>query len=382
MPTPIDYGTLRLIWWALLGALLIGFAIMDGFDLGVAMLYPFVPRSENQKRVLLNAVGPVWEGNQVWLILGGGAVFAAWPALYAASFSGFYLAMFLVLAALILRPAAFTFRGKGESDAWRFGWDCAFFISGLVPSLIFGVAFGNLLLGVPFHFDDTQRLSYEGGLFGLLNPFALLCGLVSVAMLAMQGASFLALKSESEVARRSRFFGVVAALVLALLFTAAGAWVAYGVEAYVLTGNVDPAGPSNPLLKSVGRELGGWLENYRRYPWMLAAPALAYAGAAVTALVLSFNARLTAFLASSISVAGIIATAGFSLFPFLMPSSSRPEHSLTVWDASSSQATLTIMLAVTVIFLPIVVAYTGWVFRVMRGPVTEAAIEKEEEYFY
>src|SRR5579863_5185627 len=165
-----SYEILRLIWWALLGVLLIGFAIMDGFDLGAAILLPFVGRTDAERRVAINTVGPVWEGNQVWLILGGGAIFAAWPPLYAVAFSGFYLAMFLVLCALILRPAGFKYRSKVSNPAWRRVWDWALFVGGLVPALIFGVAFGNVLRGVPFRFDDTLRMTYEGTLFGLLNP--------------------------------------------------------------------------------------------------------------------------------------------------------------------------------------------------------------------
>jgi cytochrome bd ubiquinol oxidase subunit II len=379
---PIDYGTLRVVWWALLGVLLVAFAIMDGFDLGVAMLHPFVARTESQKRVLINVVGPVWEGNQVWFILGGGAVFAAWPALYAASFSGFYLAMFLVLIGFILRPVALVFRGKMDSRGWRRGWDLAFFVSGLVPSLIFGVAFGNLLLGTPFHFDQTMRFAYEGGLLALLNPFALLCGLVSAVMLTMQGASFLAMKSQGDVASRARSFGARAALSLVALFTIAGVWIAFGVDGYVLQDGVDTAGPSNPLLKAVARETGGWLSNYRRAPVAVAAPIIAYLGALIAALAFRLGAPKSAFLASSAAVAGVIATAGFSLFPFLLPSSSHPDQSLTVWDSSSSQTTLTIMLAAVIVFLPIVLAYTSWVFYVLRGPVTEAAIERNEDYHY
>ena len=193
----LDYETLRLIWWVLLGVLLIGFAIMDGFDLGVAALLPFVGRSDTERRVLINTIGPVWEGNQVWFILGGGAIFAAWPPLYAVSFSGFYLAMFLVLAALILRPVGFKFRGKLADPRWRAVWDTALFIGGVVPALVFGVAVGNVLQGVPFFFDDSLRATYTGGLLGLFNPFALLCGVVSLAMLVMQGGAFLALKTEA-----------------------------------------------------------------------------------------------------------------------------------------------------------------------------------------
>lgn len=378
----LDYMTLRLVWWVILGVLLIGFAIMDGFDLGVAMLHPFVPKTETQRRVLLNTIGPVWEGNQIWFVLAGGAVFAAWPPLYAASFSGFYLAMLLVLTGFILRPVALTFRGKIEAAGWRRSWDWLFFVSGLVPSLVFGVAFGNLLLGTPFHFDETLRFEYEGGLLGLLNPFALLTGLVSVAMLTMQGAAYLALKSEGEVAARARSFGGRAAVIAMALFALAGVWVAFGVDGYVLQGNVDPSGPSNPTLKTVVREAGGWLANYRRYPLTLAAPIIAFAGAALARAALRREWSMTAFIASSVAIAGVVTTAGFSLFPFLMPSSSRPDHGLTVWDSSSSQMTLTIMLAAVVVFLPIVLAYTGWVFRVLRGPVTEAAIERGDDYHY
>ena len=155
-----DFPTLKVIWWLLLGILLIGFAIMDGFDLGAGMLLPFIGRSDTERRVVINTIGPVWEGNQVWLILGGGAIFAAWPALYAASFSGFYLAMMLVLAALILRPVGFKFRSKMPGARWRANWDWALFVGGLVPSLVFGVAMGNLLEGVPFSFDSELRATY------------------------------------------------------------------------------------------------------------------------------------------------------------------------------------------------------------------------------
>ncbi|MDD5586349.1 MAG: cytochrome d ubiquinol oxidase subunit II, partial [Alphaproteobacteria bacterium] len=181
-----DYEILRLIWWVLLGVLLMGFAVMDGFDMGAAALLPFVTRNDSERRIVINTVGPVWEGNQVWLILGAGAVFAAWPALYATAFSGFYLAMFLVLFTLILRPVAFKFRSKREGRLWRGTWDTCLFLSGTVPPLIFGVAFGNILQGVPFTFDEAMRMTYEGGLLGLLNPFALLCGLVSLAMTVLQ----------------------------------------------------------------------------------------------------------------------------------------------------------------------------------------------------
>ena len=209
----LDYETLRLIWWALLGILLIGFAIMDGFDLGTAALLPFVAKTDMERRIAINTVGPVWEGNQVWFILGGGAIFAAWPTLYAASFSGFYLAMFLVLLALILRPAGFKYRSKVESPVWRAIWDWALFAGGVVPSLVFGVAFGNLFVGVPFTFDADLRFHSTITLISLLNPFSLLVGLVSLAMIAMHGAAWLNLKTEGAVEARARAILPIAAIV-------------------------------------------------------------------------------------------------------------------------------------------------------------------------
>jgi cytochrome bd ubiquinol oxidase subunit II len=372
-----DYATLRLIWWVLLGVLLIGFAVMDGFDLGVGMLLPAVARTDRERRVVINSVGPVWEGNQVWLILGGGAIFAAWPPIYAVAFSGFYLAMFVVLCALILRPVGFKFRSKLADGRWRAIWDWLLFVGGLVPSLIFGVAVGNALQGVPFRFDDTLRVTYTGGFFGLLNPFALLCGLVSVAMLAMHGGAWLAVKTEGEVARRARRIGGFAALTAAGLFVLAGIWIAFGVEGYRIVSTIAHDAASNPLGKTVSREAGAWLGNYGAYPWMTAAPILGVAGAIAAAALLWSRAALPAFLASAVSVGGIVATAGVSMFPFILPSSLDPASSLTVWDASSSRATLLIMLVATAILLPIVLAYTAFVYRVLRGRVTADQVEAD-----
>lgn len=372
-----DYESMRLIWWALLGILLVGIAVMDGFDFGVAILLPFVAKSDVERRIVINTVGPVWEGNQVWLILGGGAIFAAWPLLYATAFSGFYLAMFLVLAALILRPVAFKFRSKLDDVRWRATWDVAFFIAGLVPALIFGVAFGNVIVGVPFRFDDTLRMTYEGTLLGLLNPFALVCGLISVAMLTLHGANYLALKAEGPLVARGMRIGRMAALAAVALFIVAGIWVAYGIEGYSVAQPIPHDGPSNPLLKTVTKEAGAWLVNYRLFPWTKAAPIVAILMLAASALLLGKQRAGLALLASGLGIAAIIATAGLSLFPFMLPSSLDPSASLTVWDTSSSLLTLRIMLAATVIFLPVIMLYTAWVYSVLRGPINEAFVKDD-----
>ena len=383
MSIPVDYEILRLIWWLFLGVLLIGFAIMDGFDLGVATLLPFVARTDTERRVAINTIGPVWEGNQVWLLLGGGAVFAAFPPIYAAAFSGFYIAMFLVLATLILRPVGFEFRNKIADAHWRAFWDYALFAGGLVPALVFGVAFGNLLQGVPFRIDSDLRVLYEGGgLFELLNPFGLLCGLVSLAMLSTHGAVYLTVKAEGPVKERAAAFVRIGALATVALFVIAGFWVAFVLSGYAITGAVSSNGPSNPLLKTVALVRGQWLQNYGTYGWMLLAPALGIAGPLLTIWLTAGKRSGLAFVTSAAGILGIISTAGVSMFPFLMPSSIMPAASLTVWDATSSQLTLFVMLLATLIFLPIVLAYTGFVFRVLKGPVTAKQIEGNSAHLY
>jgi cytochrome bd ubiquinol oxidase subunit II len=378
----IDYGTLRLIWWVLLGVLLIGFAAMDGFDLGVGMLLPFVGRSDVERRVVINTIGPVWEGNQVWLILGGGAIFAAWPPLYAVSFSGFYLAMFLILAALILRPVGFKFRSKREGQGWRTGWDWALFIGGFVPALIFGVAVGNVLQGVPFRFNDEMRILYEGNLLGLLNPFALLCGLLSVMMLAMHGSAWLALKTDGVVSRRARNLGSIAALLTVVLYVVAGIILWQHIGGYRITSAIDPAGPSDPLMKTVVEEHGVWFANYAAHRWLLIAPVLGILGPIFTFFALRSKAEILPLLTGKLAIFGIISSVGVSMFPFILPSSIDPKSSLTVWDSSSSHQTLFIMLVVTVIFLPLIVAYTSWVYHVLWGKVDEAAVTDKNSHSY
>jgi len=372
---PLDYGTLRVIWWLLLGVLLIGFAVLDGFDLGVAALLPVVARTDEERRVMLNLVGPVWEGNQVWLITGGGAIFAAWPLLYAASFSGLYLAMLLLLVTLILRPVGFKYRSKLPYPRWRNTWDGLLCFSGVVASLVFGVAMGNLLLGLPFGVDPKSlRPMYEGNLFQLFMPFALLAGGVSVTMLLAHGAALLAWRTEGAVAARAHKVGAWLSLACGVLFALGGIWVAFGLAGHMVTSVVDEAAVSNPALKSVQIVSGAWMHNFARWPLMWIAPALGVGASLLAALLLWRRAKGWAFLTTSAAIVGIILTVGFALFPFLMPSSLQPAMGLTVWDASSSHFTLWVMLLATVVLLPIVMSYTGWVYRVMRGTVTPESV--------
>lgn len=375
-----DYATLKLIWWVFVGVLLVGFAILDGFDLGVGVLLRFVGRSDDERRVMLNSIGPTWEGNQVWFITAGGATFAAWPLVYATAFSGFYAALMLTLFALFFRPVGIEYRGKVKDPRWRNAWDWGLFVGGAVPALIFGVAFGNLLLGVPFHFDSDQRVFYTGSFFGLLNPFALLAGVVSLGMLTMHGALYLQLRTDGAVQERARRAALWCGIVFLAAFAAAGVWIATGVNAFRIV-TMPPANSAfMPLAKTVERVAGGWLANYAQYPWMLSAPVLAFGGT-LLALAASRAGRAGfAFVLSCLGVTGVVLTAGFALFPFIMPSSSDAKSSLTLYDAVSTHRTLQIMFWVVILFLPIVIAYTSWAYRVMRGTITEHAVREGGHY--
>jgi len=375
-----DYATLKLIWWVFMGVLLVGFAVLDGFDLGVGALLRFIGRSDEERRVMLNAIGPTWEGNQVWFVTAGGATFAAWPLVYATAFSSFYVALMLTLFALFFRPVGIEYRGKVKDPRWRDAWDWGLFIGGAVPALIFGVAFGNLLLGVPFHFDLDQRVFYTGSFFGLLNPFALLAGVVSLGMLTMHGAIYLQLRTDGAVQERARRAALWCGIVFLAAFAAAGVWIASGINAFRIVTLPPPDSAFMPLAKTVERVSGGWIANYTQYPWMLSAPVLAFGGTLLALAASGARRAGFAFVLSCFGVAGVVLTAGFALFPFIMPSSTDPKSSLTVYDAVSTHRTLQIMFWVVILFLPIVIAYTGWVYRVMRGTVTERAVREGGHY--
>lgn len=376
-----DYEVLRFVWWALIGVLLIGFAVTDGFDMGVGALVPVIGKTDSERRVMINSIAPHWDGNQVWLITAGGALFAAWPLVYAASFSGFYLAMIVTLAALWFRPVGFDYRSKIEDKRWRSAWDAAIFIGSFVPPVIFGVAFGNLLQGVPFELNNLMMLSYHGGFFELLNPFALLCGLVSSAMFITQGATWLQMKTTEELHTRSRNVAMICSVAVIVLFVIAGFW-AQSIEGYVITTVLDHNAASDPLNKEVAREVGALFNNYNEYPLLWIAPALAVIMPIVTIIASRANIGGLAFLSSSLTNAGVILTSGFALFPFVMPSSFNPNHGLTMWDATSSELTLRLMTYVAIVMVPIILAYTIWTYYKMFGRLDSKFIEENKTSLY
>lgn len=377
----IDYEILKVIWWLFVGVLLIGFAVMDGQDMGVGSLLPFLGKTDTERRIMINSVAPHWDGNQVWLLTGGGAIFAAWPLVYATAFSGLYWALFIVLSALILRPVAFDYRSRVSAQKWRNSWDWALFIGSAVPPIIFGVAFGNMLQGVPFHFDETLRSTYTGSFWALLNPFGLLCGVVSIVMTVFHGANYLLLRTTGQLQARARRVGIVAGALTAFLFAVGGLWVYVSITGYV-AGNVNPAGVANPLLKTVTTAEGAWFTNFMNYPALFAVPALAILAAILGVLCQYVWKPMAAVLSSSLSIACIVLTPLVAMFPFILPSSSHPVSSLTMWDCTSSQLTLQVIFIVTLIFLPIVLIYTSWAYKVMSGKLTASYIKENDKSLY
>lgn len=377
-----DYETLKFIWWLLIGVLFIGFAIMDGMDMGVGIVLRALGKTDNERRAIINTVGPHWDGNQVWFITAGGALFAAWPPVYGAAFSGFYFAMMLVLFALFLRPMAFDYRSKIEDLRWRNSWDWALLVGSAVPVIVFGVAAGNLLQGVPFSFDQFMRVWYSGSFWALLNPFALLVGLVALSMLVMHGAIWIQLRTERVIANRARKLAISSAAIFIVLFAGAGIWVAQDINGYKIVSELAHSANPQPLQKEVAVSTGAWVENYQLYPITKLAPIAAFAGALLALLLAFFRVAGTAFLCSSISIAGTIFTFGVSMFPFIMPSSSNPRSSLTLWDATSSHLTLNVMFIAAAVFVPIIIAYTAWNYYKMWRVVTVSEIENNPHSTY
>ena len=352
----LDYPALQLIWWILLGVLLIGFAVLDGFDMGVAILLPFLGRTDMERRLIINTIGPVWESNQVWLILGAGAIFAAWPLLYAVAFSCLYLPMFVILTALIVRPVAFKFRSKLHSLKWRTFWDRCLFMSGAAPALLFGIVIGNVLQGIPFRFDAEMRIFYEGSFFQLLNPYTLGWGFLSLFLVINQGIAYLMMKAEPVIAKRAHSLLKGFLMSALVLFTILFVEMHSSLKGYHLISH------KSLLIKEVIQKKRAWAFP-SSFLWV---PLLAYLG--------GFGALITKrpgviFLLSSAMIAGIMMTVGVSLYPFLLPSSLSFVSSLTLFDAASSQYTLWIMFLSVLIFLPIVLIYVSWMYRVFRGRV-------------
>ena len=379
------YLILKFIWFVLLGVLLMGVAVMVGMDMGVGALLRFVGRNDHERRVALNIIGPHWDGNQVWFILGGGAIFAAFPTLYATSFSTFYVVMILLLFSMIIRPVAFEYRSKVEASKWRETWDWLFLVSGAVPMIVYGAAMGNVLQGVAYHFEwNGQYVLEQSFIWYLLNPFALLAGVLSLCLALQQGAAMLMIRAEEPIYGRAKRYGSTAGMIAAALFVIGGVWVSF-IKGFAITGVVDGGAPANPLHgPDVAMQAGAWLDNYAAMPLLWAVPAIGVIAMLAAAFALRSDRAILGWWLNALAWVGTIGTVGVSMFPFLMPSSSHPAQSLTVWNASGSALSLGWMLAMALIFVPAILAYTSWAYALMGGKrsVKEFEDPSEEDEAY
>lgn len=380
----IDYTVLKIIWWVIMGGVLVVYASTAGYDSGVTMIMPFL-KSEKNRRIALNTSAPTWDGNQTWIVFAGGAMFVVWPVVYSTAFSGMYFALMFILWSLFLRPPGYDYRGKLPSHIWRRCWDVALFISSAVPVFLFGVAFGNCLLGFPFHFDPvTFRDYYTGNFWGLLSGFAILSGIASLLMILMHGSAYVARRTEGELRELGRKLHAVFAVLLLISFSIAGLLIMYRVNGYHLVSYPKHA-TIFPLNNVVTRGVGVWMDSYKKYPWKYFGPVAAYAGILVSLWANYFRWYAFCFWGSVFAIGGMIGTIGFTLYPFIMPSATQPNQSLTVWNSTSSQYALNIMFYVGIILFIVILAYKAYTFHTIwykQKTVTEKDLEENEHTYY
>ncbi|MFN3306860.1 MAG: cytochrome d ubiquinol oxidase subunit II [Candidatus Kapaibacteriota bacterium] len=329
---------LNIVWFILIGVLFTGYAVLDGFDLGVGAVHLFV-KEDHQRRIFLNAIGPVWDGNEVWLITGGGALFAAFPEVYATVFSGFYIALFLLLVVLVFRAIAIEFRSKRESLRWRHNWDIAFSLSSYIIALLLGVAMGNIIIGVPLN----QYHEFVGNFWTLISPYTLLTGITTVALFMMHGTIYLVLKTEGEL--RDKLIPWVNNTII------------FFVICYVSTTMV--------TLIYVPQMTRHFID----YPFLFIVPLLNMLAIANIPREIHHKRYGWAFISSAASIIALLALFAIGIFPNIVPSNPNPEYSLTIYNAASSQKTLTIMLVIAIIGVPFVLAYTAGIYWIFRGKV-------------
>ncbi|SBT81921.1 Cytochrome bd-I ubiquinol oxidase subunit 2 [secondary endosymbiont of Trabutina mannipara] len=362
-----NYEFLRFIWWVLIGLFIIIFTITEGFDMGVGILMRFSCYSDIERKIMINTIAPHWDGNQVWLITTIGALFAVWPIVYAIIFSGFYIAIILLLVSLFFRPISFEFLSKIDNLRWRNLCYWGIFIGSFISPIVMGIIFGNLLQGIPFYIDMYMRLYYTGNFFQLLNPFSLLLSTIIIAMFLTQGSTYIQMRtsSNSNLQVKMRNITKLTALITIIMFFLAIILFIKSIDGFTITSIIDQSAQSNPLHKEVKYHAGAWMVNYWNYPILLIFPLLGLLLPFFTIIYSYIKISVFAFISSSFTIACIISTIGITIFPFIIPSITMPNVSLTMWDATSSLNTLKLMFIIVIILLPIVLSYTIWCYYKM-----------------
>ncbi|NVN98717.1 MAG: cytochrome d ubiquinol oxidase subunit II [Geobacteraceae bacterium] len=348
----MDISIFQITWFVLWGVLWAAYFMLDGFVLGTGFLSGIIAKNDTEKRVLINSIGPVWDGNEVWLLTAGGATFAAFPTTYALMFSNLYSALILLLFSLIVRGVSFEFRGKIDNDIWRGSWDKAMMVSSFLPALLFGVAFGNIFKGIPMRNDFVNlQFTFEGGLIGLLNPYGLVTGILFVLLFAVHGALYISTKTVGDLSSR--------ALALANKI-----WPALLVVAVVFLAFTYPATKL--------------YDNYLNAPVLIIVPIIAVVSLILIKVFAAKGEKGKAFTFSCLTIVFVVFTGVTGLFPNLLPSNIDPASNLNIYNSSSSLITLKLMTVVALIVVPIVIAYKIWVYRIFRAPVTEEQIEANQ----
>lgn len=353
-----DYETLRLIAWLAIGLLIIAFIIIDSHDMGVGILLPFLGRTGNERYIIINYLASHWSGTQVLLVSAVATIFFIWPTVYAIAFPELYWVALILLVALLLRPIAFNYRTQITTSKWRKCWDWGIFFGSATPSILIGIAFGNLLLGIPFRLDDMMQATYEGNFFKLLHPFALYCGIVSLGLAILQGTSILAYKSLGQLQQNAIQTGRIVGVMMLILLSIAGFWI-FSLKGIVIDVMPGYNGIMTTLMKTAYSEQGAWLNNYRQLPILWLIPVLTYIMIILTLYLQSIKSTAWAFVASSATIATTVLTAIVILFPFVLPSSIDPAMSVTLWDGATSYYILVLILIIALIFIPSVFTYAA-----------------------
>ncbi len=362
----LDYHTLQYIWWIIMLVLIIGFSITDGFDMGVAVLLPFIAKTDIERRVVINTVGATWEGNQVWLITALAALFAAFPQVYAVSFSTLYIALMLTLFCLFLRPVGFDYRSKLSNPKWRKYWDIALFAGGFFPCIIFGIAVGNIFLGLPFYFDKWQMIYNTASFTKLFHPFALLTSLIGLSLFCLHGATWLNVKTSGIIQSRAKKFAKFFAAFFIIL------WIIGGFSLKFIHGfSID----QNAVITL---KTNAWLNNFIQYPKLYFICLSGIFCVGLNILLQNKFAKLS-WILSCLTIIIFFVNTAIALFPFMLPSSANLQQSLTAFNASSSHKTLFSMLIAVIIFMPLIITYTAWVYNVLKGKIEEKDIEETQE---
>lgn len=363
-----DYMTLQIIWWVMIGVVLILYATTAGFDFGITLMLPFLRRkarfveNDEERRLLINTIAPTWDGNQTWLVFAGGALFVIWPQVYASTFSGMYALMLFILWSFFLRPPGFDYRSKLPSETWRKAWDWALFISAFFPVLAFGLAVGNLFVGLPIHFDPfTLRSFYSGNFFDLFNSMGVICALASLFMLLMHGAAHANRRTTGDLRAYFQRLYVTFGLSFLLLMTIGGLLLMYRVPGYILVHSPVDA-QNHPLSNVVQLSVGAWYQSFNLHPWKWIGPIVTYVAVILALLTRRKSQGGLSFWLSALAVSGAVATFGAALFPFVIPSSIDPAQSLTVWNATSTHFTLMGMFYISAVVLLLIFAYKFWGF--------------------